>query len=425
MLKIKVTSPKPCIKELKIEVPPQEVTTELEMIFEDIKKVAQVPGFRPGKAPLDIIRLHYTAAAHQKLLDRLIPSAYQQAISAEKITPLELPQIKEVNFKPDQPLSFTAMVSIRPQVKLKNYNGIKLKKKDNSLKEEELTQALAFLQERNAQYHAVENRGVAMDDYIICDLEYSIAGQQIEKKENIWIYLKENAYMTGFVPQVIGAGLNETRKFSLTIPGNFPHKEQAGKAADFTVTIKEIKIKKSPELTDEFAKDFGKNTLEELKASIKEGLLKEKEMEAKLDVEHQLIDALVKANNFDVPETLVEKQAKSLLEQRVQRLLYQGYKQEDVDKQKEILRQQADTDALRQVKSFFIMEKISELESISVTAEEIDKRIEVIARSYQKPAAEVKKYFNDKEMLHELEWELKEGKVKEFLLSSASITEEK
>lgn len=424
-MKVKVESSKPCEKILNIEVSQEEVIVELDKIFDEIAKVAEIPGFRTGKAPKDVVRLHYAALAQNRLLDRLIPAAYQWAISKEKISPVELPLIKEVNFKPNLPLTFIAHVAVRPQVKLKNYKGIKITKRKSELKDEEITKALGFLQERAAQYQAVEDRPVAWDDYIICDLAYSISGAVIDKKENTWIYIKENSYMKGFPENILGARPNETRKFSLTVPEDFPNKEQAGKPADFVVLVKEIKIKKMPQLSDDLAKDFGKETLDELKNSLKEGMIKEKEMEVKLDMERQLIDDLVKTNVFDIPQALVEKQVESLIEQRKQRLLYQGFKQEDIDKQMEFLKRQAEADAQRQVRSFFIFEKIAESEKIAVNEEQINKRIELLAASYQKTPQEMRKYFEDKDMLHELVWELTEERIKDFLVKCASISEEK
>ncbi|MFH1777338.1 MAG: trigger factor [Candidatus Omnitrophota bacterium] len=424
-MKVKVESPKSCFKVLKIEIPKEKVMDELEGILAEIKRTAAIPGFRPGKASKDIVRSHYLPAAQQRLLERLVPLAYEEAVVSENISPIGLPGISEVCFKPDSPLSFTASVTVSPEFTLKNYKGIRIKKKENDFKEEEIDKTLSVLQEKHAQYHAVEDRKVAWNDYIICDLEYFILGKSIDKKENILIKIAEDSYITGFAAQLVDTAINEARKFSLKIPDDFPNIDQAGKIADFVVQVKEIKIKKLPELSDDFAKDFGQDTLTGLKAVIKQGILEQKEIEIKHDINRQIIDNLVKSNNFDLPDSLVEKQTKSIFEQKGQYLLNQGFKPEDIAKQKEILEQHARTTAERQVKSFFILNNIAELENIIVSDEDINKRIELLAQSYYKTPEEMHKYLEEKKMMSEFVWELKEAKITDFLVSHAVISEEK
>ncbi|MBI4845523.1 MAG: trigger factor [Candidatus Omnitrophica bacterium] len=422
-MKIRVKDTAKCQKVLEIEVPKQTITEEFDRFYNEIKKTAEVPGFRKGKAPRDLLEKHFANKAQDKVLANLLNDAYQKAVEKEKLQPAAMPEISEVNFKKDESLSFHAKIDIKPNFPLKEYKKIKLKKQKLMIKDEEIEKVLGFLQERYAQFNPAENRAVKISDYIICDYSYCVDGKEIEKKEHIWLFVNKEMFIPGLEKEICGLKPQEKKEFSLTLPKKFQPTELAQKEAKFSIFVKEIKEKKLQELNEEFAKTLGRDSLDELKKVIKDDLTKEKDAQIKLDIKSQIVNYLVKTMPIDVPPTLVERREKALRDSFRQKLTQQRMPEERIKDEEKNIDKTFKEEALKQVRVFFILDEISKKENIAVESHELDKRIELIAQSYNQKKDEVIKFLQEKDLLENIHWEIWEEKAIDFLTEQAEIEE--
>ncbi|MFH2137074.1 MAG: trigger factor [Candidatus Omnitrophota bacterium] len=424
-MKVKVKSSAKCQKVLEIEVPQEAIKEEFNEFYKNLSKSAQVPGFRKGKAPRHILEKFYAAKAHEEVLTNLVNDSYKKAIEKEKINPVTFPEVSDVNFAQDGNLTFQTTIDVRPEFSLKGYKGVKIKKNSAVVKDDDIKQVLTFLQERYAQFTPVEDRAVTKGDYIICDYSYAVEEKVLEQKENAWIFVDDKMFIPGISKELSGVEAGQTKEFELKLPEHFRPEEFAKKSAKFCFSVKEIKQKKLPDLDDEFAKVVGQKSIDELKAHVKEDLTKEKEMQIKLDMKNQLVDALVQAMSFDVPPSLVKEREQLLKDKTRQKFKQQGFDDKQIEEEEKKLTEEFKTEALKQIKIYFILEEISKQEKISVTAQEMDQRLELIAKSYNQAKDELLKYLQEKKLLDNIHWELWEEKVITFLIDNASVEEKK
>lgn len=351
-MKSSIKELKDCKMLLDIEVSKETVQEKFDEVYDEISKRASVPGFRTGRVPRDLLEQRFGKLAKEEVLKKIVPDSYKEALIQYKLKPISLPEISNVRLEKESLLYFRAELEIRPEFDIKNYKGLRLKRKDLQLKEEDVARALEALREANAQ----------------------------------------------FVP--------------------------SGDSKD--------KQKILPELDDEFAKDLGFGTLNELKGSIRSSLEQKKKMEIETDLELQVIDQLVKMHSFEVPESLVREQKQRLLKDAKERIKYleslqknQGPKEGLKFSQKDLeeLEERAGQQALKQVRAFFIIDKITEKEKIYITQEELDKRIEEIAKAHGKGVQEIRSYLEKHNILEEMVLNMRNAKVMDFLLKEADITD--
>ncbi len=423
-MKVKVKESAKCQKTLEIEVPKEVIQEEFIQCYKEIRKTAQIPGFRKGKAPQEVLEQHFSDKANDKVLTNVLNDAYHEAIKKENIQPVSMPDISDVNFKKDEKLTFKAKIDIRPKITLKDYKGIKVKKEKIDIKEDDVNKVIGYLQDRYAQFLSVdEDRGVKIGDYIICDYSYEVEGKQIDKKEHAWLWVDAEMFLPGLSKKIEGIKAGENRKFDIKLPKKFHLAELAQKNARFDITVKEIKAKKLPELNDEFAKKVGKNSVEELKLQIKDDLTQEKEMQNKQAVKAQVISHLVKVMPIDVPQALVDKREQALKDSSVQRLKQQGVNDAQIEEELKKMKDLFKDEALKQVRSFFLIEDIARKENIEVTEGEMSERIEQMARMYNQKKEDMLKYLQKNKMLESIHWDVWEEKIIDFLVDNAVIEE--
>ncbi|MCP4650936.1 MAG: trigger factor [PVC group bacterium] len=420
-MKVKVKNAEKCQKVLEIEVPKETVQAEFDTYYNEVRKTAQVPGFRKGKAPRKILEEYYAGKAYEQVLSDLVNNHYRKAIEKENIDTVSMPEVSDVDLNKDGNLTFKSKVNIRPQFSLKGYKGLKIKKDSVEVTEEEVTKVLSYLQDRYAQFLPIEGRATKQDDYIICDYSYEVEGKTIEKKDKAWFWLDKEMFIPGLSKELQGVNAGDTKEFELTLPENFRPEEVAKKKAKFKVVVNEIKEKKQPELNDEFAKTAGKKSVDELKQHIKDDLVREKEAQAKQTLKAQIVDELIKAMPIDVPQELVDKRDKLLRDTASQKLKQQGLDVQQIEQEEKKLGDYFPQEALKQIRIFFILEEIAAKEKITVTEKEMEERIETIAKSYGHTKEEVLKYFSEKNMLESIHWEIWEEKVISFLVDNANV----
>lgn len=421
-MKSKVKNIEECSTLFEIEVTKETLDKAFEEVYGEITKVANIPGFRAGKAPVDLVRKHYTKNAKEEVLKRCIPEAYKAALEEHKINPIGLPEITDVVFEEGKPLSFKAKVSTRPKFKIKNYKGIKLEKKSAAISEEDIDKTLEHLRAINAKYVSVEDRPVQLGDYVVSDMECFVDGKPAHKKrENLWLFADKESLMPGLGEKMVGMTKGETREIEISVPGEYSDKTIAGKKATYRIQAKEIKLRQLPALDDELAKDLGSSDMADLRGRIRKELEERSRINSEIAMENQLLDTLMDENVFPVPSSFVASQLNYMVEDSKKRLMEKGFRREDLDKKDAELKEKFKKDAERRVRLIFIMDEIMRLENIEATGEDLEEAYKSIALQSGKTEAEVKSHYEKEDLVGNLEESVRERKVVEFLLKNAEI----
>jgi len=424
MAKTKARSIEDCSMLFEIEVSSQAITEAFEKVYNEITKIANIPGFRIGKAPLDVVKKHYASDAREEVLKRLIPEAYREALQEHSITPVGLPEISDVSFESEKALSFKARVDTRPKFKLKDYKGIKIAKKKVQINDADVEKTLENLRELNARYVAAEDRPVQMGDYVVSDLECSVDGKSAHpKRENLWLFIDKESAIPGLADNIVGMRKGEAKEIEVKLPPKYPDKKLVGKIAKYHVVAKEIKIRQLPEINDEFAKDLGRNTLEELRSEIRKEMENRAKIDAEIDAENQLLTKLMDDNVFAVPSSFVTRQLSYMVEDAKKRLEQKGFKKEDLDKKDDEFKEKFKNEAVRQVRLLFILDEIAMLEGMTVNEKDLKDTYRSIATQTNRTEDEVKGHYEKEDLVDNLEEKIREGKTIQFLLKNAEMTE--
>jgi len=424
-MKSKIRHKEECSKIFEIEVPSEDVRHAAEEIYREIKKVAKIPGFRPGSAPQDLLEKHYSDKANEEILKKLVPDGYREALRTHRITPVGAPRIMKICLEKNKPLTFEAHVDTRPNVRLKNYARLKIKKKRISVSGEEVEEAIARIRNMQASFKNVE-RPVRKGDYAICDVEAFIDGKPISKKhENMWIAADKEASLLGMGEKLIGLKKNDSKEMEARLPANYPDKKYAGKEATFKVLVKDVKERELPPVDEKFAGALGMDTVEKMKKEIESQLFRRKEASLKIDMQNQILESLLRAHKFAVPSGMVERQKEYFKRRLEQELLQNKMPKEEAEKKIKEMDPKLASDASDKVRLYFILDEIAFKEKVEVTEKEVDDRIKNIAQSINQKYEDVKKRYTDEGLLGGLAEEIKEAKVLDLLLKEAEVIEEK
>ncbi len=423
-MKAKAKAIEECSTLFEIEVPKETVDQAFEEVYSEMAKAASIPGFRPGKAPKELVKKRYSKEAKKEVINHLIPDAYQKAVEEHKIEPIGYPDITDMVLEEGKPMSFKAKIDTRPKFKLKNYKGIQVEKKKTIVKDEDIDKALDNLRQYSAKYIAVEERPAQMDDYVVSDLDCLVDGKPAHKKrENLWLYIDKGSIMSGLTEKMIGMNKNEERDIEVELSKDYPDKNIAGKLAKYHVKAKEIKVRSLPSVDDEFAKDLGKENLAELKKEVAKELENKMRSDSEIAVENSLLNKIIDDNSFAVPSALVKKQIRMMSENAKTRLLEKGFKKEDLDKRDGELEERFKDDALKQVRLLFILDRIAKDEGVKVDDKDLEGAYKSISVRSGKSEKEVKDYYEKEGLVDNLLERIREEKTISLLLKSAEIKE--
>ncbi len=396
-MKVNLKRFKECKVKMAVEVEPETVENRFREVFRGIQKVAQLPGFREGKAPLELVEKKFFKEAHEEVLKSLIPDVYHQSVVKERVSPVSLPTITDIGMERGKKLTFTAEFEQTPEFSLKNYKGIKIKKAPVDVLAEDIEKGLEALRDSRAEFLPIlEKRVVKHGDFVTADIEsWQEGGQYAPSRKNTLLPVIPNEG-DDFYQKVLGAGVNEVRE---VIVGGKPL---------YKVWIRGIQEKRLPELDESFAKGFGKDSVEALREAIRKDIAHHKQSESYESMKAELFEKLLALASFDLPESLVAKQKERLIEQakRQQR------------KADPSLDAEAAFKARNQVKLYFILQKVAGAEGIDVDELELDQRINALAAESKRPVEEVRRVFED-----DIREGMKEAKTVEFLLANAKCEE--
>ncbi len=316
-------------------------------------------------------------------------------------------------------MSFKAKVDTQPEIDLKSYDGISVTTKKVNVEDAEVEGALEKIRGMFAEFSDKEGK-LSAGDFAVADVDSFIGGESISKKrQNMWIEVSEEASLLGIGKKLEGLGKGENKEVEVTLPESYPDRKFAGKKAVFKVEVKEIKEKKLPAMDDALAAKVGKTTLAELREEVKDQIAGRKQENENVSMKNQILTDLMKKHKFDLPETMVARQFKVLMERAENELASKGMEEQAVKKETEKIKPALLKEAGDKVRVYFILDAISRKENITVSEEEIDAWIAALARSYSKPFEEVKKYYAEHDLVDGLYEQLKEEKTLDFLLEKA------
>ena len=426
MMKVNVEDVSAVKKKVYVEIPEEEVAREIDAIYADLKKNAKIKGFRPGKVPREILERYFKDHVKSEALQKLVQETCPKAFEDSNLRPVSLPVIDPQELEPGKPFQYSAIVEIKPDFKIEGYLGLHIEGKKEEVKDEEVEERLKGLQNLYANLKTIEEpRPIRNGDFVILDYEASIAGKPLDegKATDYTVEVGSGRFIPAFEEKLVGLKAEEEKEIDVSFPEDYGYKKWAGKTLTFHVKIKEIKEKILPSLDNEFAKDLGNyESLEELKNHLRQDLEKEKKSALEHQLKDQIVDQLIQANPFDLPENLVEEQAKSLVSDTKMRLSSQGVAFESLGVTEEKLKEDYRETAKKQVRTFLIIEKISEKEGITATDEEVEERLkEISERTHQKLDA-VKRYYEKNELIPEIKAGILSNKTLNLLLEKAGMS---
>lgn len=422
-MKVTVEDLSPIKKKFSIEIAAEAVTKEMEKAIASVTKKAKIPGFRPGKAPKAIVEKHYGEEVHSDVLQKLVSNAYMQTVEDQKIHPVDMPVIENVSaMAKGTPLTFTAVVEIRPTIELGSYDGIEVKEKELVVTDEELNATIERVLDMYAQLEVVEGRALQNSDTAIIDFEGFLDGKSIEgaKATDYTLMLGSKSFIPGFEEQLIGMSKDETREIKVTFPADYGNKELAGKAATFTIVLKEIKKKVLPELNEEFVKNMGDfKTGDDFKAAVKKDMEAGKKSEQNMAQREEIVEKLIATHTFEVPSSMVDRELLYMARQQATRMARQGV---DVKKFFDAakFREENKASAEKHVKGLLLLDVIAEKEKVEVGDADINLALAAMAKSSGQTMDAVKKYYESLEDgLENLRASLKQEKALDLLHSRA------
>lgn len=411
-----------------------EITVEATKFEEAIKKVYfksakyfNIPGFRKGKAPMQIVEKYYGKEIfYEDAFNEVASEALEEAVTENKIDVVSRPDIDVTQIEKGKDLIFTAVMQTKPEAKVSKYKGIEIKKVEYNVTDEDIEHELHHMQEHNSRLISIEDRPVESGDTATIDFEGSVDGVPFEggKAEKYDLEIGSNTFIPGFEDQVIGMKIDEEKDVKVKFPEEYFSKELAGKDAVFKVKVHEIKKKELPELDDEFAKDVSEfDTLKELKADIKAKQEKQNEERAKYETQDAVIKALCEKTKVDIPSGMIEMETDNMLKEFEQRLSYQGLKLEQyfqmMGKTEEEIRKEYEPQAIEGIKSRLALEAVIKAEKIEATDKDIDEKMKEMAKNYGKENDE--EFLKNENVRNYIKQGIESEKAINFLVENAKI----
>ena len=410
-----------------------EITVEAEKFENAMKKVYfqnakyfNIPGFRKGKAPMNIVEKYYGAEIfYEDAFNDVATEYYDKALEENKIEAVSRPEVDVIQMEKGKDLIFTATVQTKPEVELGKYKGVEIKKVEYPVEDKDVEHELGHMQEHNSRLVSIDDRELQNGDIATIDFEGFVDGVAFEggKAENHELEIGSGAFIPGFEDQLVGMKIDEEKEIKVTFPKEYFSKDLAGKEAMFKVKLHEIKKKELPKLDDEFAKDVSEfDTLDELKASIKERLQKSNEQRAKYEIEENAIKEVCKNVKVDIPSGMIEMEVTHMMKDFEQRLSYQGLNMQQylkmIGKTEEEMKKEYEPQAIDGIKSRLTLEAIIKAEKIQATEEEIKEKMEEMAKSYGKKVEEISDNENLKNYIEE---GIETEKAIDYIVKNAKI----
>jgi trigger factor len=416
-----------CKREIELEIPAENVTKATEKAAREIARVARIPGFRPGKAPVTLIRRRFAEDIQGEVLQSLVPEYLEKALDEKKMIPVTRPEVDQVEFKEGEPLKFRAVFEVLPEFELSDYKNIEVQVDAVEAGEAEVDKAIEEMRDRAATFLPVEGRPAKDGDFVLMKLNGTPVGEgEPVEADNIMCHVGAEETLESFTENLRGANAGETKKFRIEYPGDYPDEKLKGKTYDYSVDVQAIKEKKLPEVNDEFAKEVAGEAasvtnLAEMRKKILENLQTSKEQQQSGQAKDRILEELVKKHDFPVPQALVEHQMDIRLERAARSLAAQGVDPRTVNVDWKAMRSGQHDRAVNDVKAELLLDRIASAEKIDATDEDVDKELALLAENSGESATTLRARLTKQGSLDRMKSKLRSDKTIDWLYRNARI----
>ncbi|MBL6764085.1 MAG: trigger factor [Verrucomicrobiae bacterium] len=431
-MNVSVENLAPCKKLLRIEVGAEDVLSSFEDVTRQFCKMANLPGFRPGKAPRAVVEKNYGDRIRDEVKKKLTQDAYEKAMTQEKLRAAVYPDIEEIQFSKELAYQFAATVEVQPEFELPDYKGLKVERESRVIGDEDVDKALNTLLEQRVDYTDVD-RPLQRGDIAVVNYQGTVDGKPITElaptargiteQKNFWVRAESDQFIPGFADQLIDAKAGDKRTVEVTFPEDFVTPALVGLKGSYEVELVQVKERVLPTVDDEFAESFGAESLEKLKEGIRTDLENDLKFKQNRSVRDQLVKALMDRVQIDLPESVVAAETRSVVYDLVAENQRRGLSKEVIEKQKDEIFTAANANAKEKVKAMYIMGKIAEKEGVKVDQKEIVSRVAMMAQQYQMPPEKLAKQLQERNGFNEIHEQIMVGKVLDFLQLNAEISE--
>ena len=419
----------PCLVEVKVTVPAAAIKAEMERAYGELAPNAAIPGFRKGHAPRRLVERHFADAVLEDTKRMLTARAWEQVVKDNDLKPLADPDLAEdqVKYDAEKGLSYELKVEVMPKFDLASYKGLDLTKPPSSVSEEDVTKTLDNLRKRNAALEPVEKGTTQEDDVPVVDVDIKVAGEVVQSVSDQELPLGPDNWLRGldaeFWKGLLGKKAGESAAKTVTLPETYQKEAYRGKESTVTVTVKDIKRPKLPELNDNFAKDMLYESLDELKKDIRERIGQGKERETQQALSKQVEEKLLGMTEFALPEEMVKSMTANAINRQKMNLAYRGVSRDEIEKATPQIAEGVAKQTERDVRIFFILQQIAEKEGIEVSESEVERRIHVLAQLENQKPAKFREDLRKQGRLSLIRSEIRDEKTIARLIELANVKE--
>jgi trigger factor len=412
-----------CKHALDVIIPVEDVSSETTKVVEEIQKRVRLPGFRPGKAPVSLIRKNFADDVRQKVLEKLIPKALNKEFENQNLRVVGSPTIKDVHFHDGEAVHFKAEFETYPEFELKEYRGISVPYHDPEITEQDVDKRIEEIRDQKATYANMDPRPLENGDFAVLSLESLSGVEPPVQSDEMMLEIGGPDSLEGFTENLRGLSPGEEKEFDVSYPEDYGQERLAGKTIKFRAQIKGIRKKELPELNDEFAQDLGDyRTMDELRASIKKSLFDQRQDAAQREAKDKIVEQLVDLHEFPVPEAFIDRQVENRVEQRLRTLASQGVDPKSFNLDWGSIKDAQKEPATREVKASLILGRIAEREAVVATRDEVDKQVEQIARQRREAYAPLRLRLEKDGTLNRIASHIQTEKTLNFLFEHATKT---
>jgi trigger factor len=420
----------PCKRLLRVEIGLDQVEQSFQEMTAEFQREARLPGFRPGKAPKDMVAKRYEAEIQEEVKRKLITDSYKKAVHEQKLTVVGSPDLEEIQFTRGQPLQFAATLEIAPEFEMPEYKGLPASREIASVTPQDIERALHALAQRQTKFDTVprelKNGDVAVVNYTgSCDgrpiTDTAPTARGLTEQKGFWVNVDDTSFIPGFGSQLLGMKAGDKRQVTVDFPADFVVPQLGGKKGVYDVELVEAKEKRVPALDEEFAKAYGADNLEKLREGVRADLQRELNLKQSRAIRHQVTQNLLDKVQCDLPESIVEEETRNIVYGIVNENQQRGIPKEAIDAEKEQIYATANATARQRVKASFIFQRVAEKEGVRVEQLEIARRLQDIAAQHKVPVDKLVKDFEKSGRIADIYNQLLSEKVIDLLVQFARI----
>ncbi len=422
----------PCRRKLNIEVPVEDITSEFDDAVSAYAQSVAIPGFRPGKAPKQMVKARFKKEILGRLRDHLLPKSYHEAIQENNLNVINIIEMdEEIEVVEGQPLSYSVTLDVRPEISLPTYKGLKLSKEREDVKDEEVDERIESLREQRADFEDVTDRPVARGDMAQIDFTSTLDGKPLEEVEpeakglgeakDFWLQASDEAFIPELGLALAGLSIGDKETLKVTFPESFVLESLRGKEVAFDVDVKGVRARKLPELDEEFFKSLGVESEKEFRKQILDSVEAEKDRAAEGKLRNAIEEILLDSTSFELPESLVSNATQQQIQQIANDMQRGGMAEDQLMEQKDQLLETAKTTAERQVKLRLILQQIAGAEEIQVSDSEFKREMTMMAYAYSMQPDELERRLKENNQLDDLRGDVVCRKVLQLIQDEAEI----